>query len=544
MRAKIAIAVVVLAAVALAIVATGASKGGGGSYKVRAIFDNATFMIPGEEVKIAGTKVGKVDALGVTSDKKAAITFEITNPKFTDFRKDAHCTIRPESLIGERFVECAPTVPKDTGQPKAPPLDRIPDGKPGAGEHLLPVQNTSTPVDVDLIADAMRLPYRQRLSLIVNELGTGLAANGDELNTVIHRANPALGELDRVLAILASENTTLARLARDSDTTLAPLARDRARVADFVDKASQVAQATAEERGNLERNLVLLPTFLAELRRTAPRLNDLATQAVPVLRDLHAHAPAINNVIEQIGPFSSAARPATRALGRAARIGGPALVKALPLTRQIRGLAVDLRPVASNLAKLLTSLEKTGGIERVMDYLFYQTTAINGADAFGHYLRVGLLTGDVVACSAYRGSDPTVKPGGVVRALPGCTANFPSAGTASVRASAAAAGGSGSGGRHDLSLEGVAKILQADAARRRAGKPALTPQEGGKIMAAEARKAKRQGTDGSAQGTTHAGTTPPPPGTGSKSASTPSRAAKPDPTAGLLSYLLGTGEKK
>jgi phospholipid/cholesterol/gamma-HCH transport system substrate-binding protein len=88
---RIAVITAVLAAAAVvAILGTGAS-GGGGNYKVRAIFDNAVSAIPGEDVKIAGVKVGKIGALDVTSDKKAAITLDITEPGFQDFRTDASC---------------------------------------------------------------------------------------------------------------------------------------------------------------------------------------------------------------------------------------------------------------------------------------------------------------------------------------------------------------------------------------------------------------------------------------------------------------------
>ena len=96
------------------------------------------------------------------------------------------------------------------------------------GDRLLPVENTSASVDLDLIGNTMRLPQRQRLSLILNELGVGLAGRGRDLNEVIRRANPALKETDEVLAILARQNTVLEQLAVNSDTVLQPLARDRA----------------------------------------------------------------------------------------------------------------------------------------------------------------------------------------------------------------------------------------------------------------------------------------------------------------------------
>ena len=188
-------------------------------YRVRAIFDNAGFVIPGEDVKIAGVKVGKISSIDVTEDFKAAVVLEITEPGYQDFRRDASCIVRPQNLIGERFVECKPTQVRSANSQPPPELSVIKDGA-GKGQHLLPVSNTSQTVDIDLIGDSMREPERERLSLILNELGTGLAGRGRDLNEVIRRANPALQQTDRVLAILAQQNKVLNELAVNSDTVL------------------------------------------------------------------------------------------------------------------------------------------------------------------------------------------------------------------------------------------------------------------------------------------------------------------------------------
>ena len=60
--------------VAAVVFALGAGGGdSGGDYKVRAIFNNASFLIPGEDVKVAGAKVGVVESLDVTPDLRAAV---------------------------------------------------------------------------------------------------------------------------------------------------------------------------------------------------------------------------------------------------------------------------------------------------------------------------------------------------------------------------------------------------------------------------------------------------------------------------------------
>ena len=49
---------------------------------MRAIFDSASFLVPGEDVKVAGVKVGTIEALDVTPDNKAAIVLRIDDPAF------------------------------------------------------------------------------------------------------------------------------------------------------------------------------------------------------------------------------------------------------------------------------------------------------------------------------------------------------------------------------------------------------------------------------------------------------------------------------
>ena len=96
---RIALIALLLIGVPVALAVTlGASNGGGGSgYKVRVIFDNAGNVVPGEDLKIAGAKVGKVDSLDVTPDNKAAVTVEVDNAGFTPWHSDASCTVRPIS---------------------------------------------------------------------------------------------------------------------------------------------------------------------------------------------------------------------------------------------------------------------------------------------------------------------------------------------------------------------------------------------------------------------------------------------------------------
>jgi phospholipid/cholesterol/gamma-HCH transport system substrate-binding protein len=376
-----------VAAVVIAVLLATAAGGSNGSYTVRAIFDDAGFLISGENVKIDGVKVGTVDSVTPTPQAKAAVVFTISNPGFEDFRSDASCTIRPQALIGEKYVDCLPTQPRTEGAPLPPPLSKVPKGQEGEGDYLLPVQNTSSPVDVDLLGDIQRLPERERFTLILNELGAGLAGRGSDLSEVVKRANPALRELDRVLAILAGENHVLAKLAVDGDKALAPFAKVRERVADFIVQANKVSQAGAATRGALAENLKDFPPALRQFGPAMERIQKFAEQTIPTFTNLEAAAPAIDKVFTSLPGFSKSSEKFFESAGATAKQTGPALAATKPLLKHLRSLGSAAVPFTSNFSELLGSLSKTGGLERIMDFIFLGTGVVNGYDSLGHFLR-------------------------------------------------------------------------------------------------------------------------------------------------------------
>jgi phospholipid/cholesterol/gamma-HCH transport system substrate-binding protein len=398
MKRAVAGGLLLLVALVVLVLGTGASGGDGGTYKVRAIFDSASFLVPGEDVKVAGVKIGAIESLDVTKQNKAAIVLRIDDPAYRDFKQDAFCTIRLQSLIGEKFVACIPTQPKSGNSEPAPALRKIEHGD-GKGQYLLPVANTSAPVDLDMLNNIMRLPERERFAIIINELGVGLAGNGEELNRVIRRADPALYQLDRVLAILASENRVLADLARDSDAALAPVARQSESISEFIDKAGATAAATAARGDDIERNFERFPAFLTELRPYMRQVDAFATAGTPVMTDLRAAAPSINTVFRQLGPFTQAALPTFRTLGDLADTGRQALPAAEPIIRDIRGFADEAKPFARTLSRGLVSLNNQNGIQRLLDVILYTTGTTTGFDEMGHYLRSLLVP--IVTCVPY-----------------------------------------------------------------------------------------------------------------------------------------------
>ncbi len=438
------------ALVAVVLLTVSGCGGSGSNYTVRAIFDDAANIVPGEDVKIQGVRVGVVGTVTPTPRQKAAVVLDITTAGFQDFRRDASCTIEPEALIGEKFVNCLPTQPRPAGTPLPPPLPRIPSGHEGEGQYLLPVTNTSSPVDVDLLGDINRLPVRQRFTIIINELGAGLAGRGSDLSVVIRRADPALRELDQVLGILAHQNKLLAHLADESDRALAPIPGVKSQITGFIVASDTVARASANQRGALAGNLAGFPPFLEQLGPAMERFGRLADQTTPAFTDLHAAAPGINQTFTQFAPFARSSTTFFQDLGRTSKVTGPALVQLQPLLAEAKTLGSAAKPFSTNLSELFTSLRDTGGLERLMDFIYLGTGSVNGYDALGHFLRAELVAN---TCLTY-----------AVAPAPGCSAKlFNTNGLSSAQSSAVASKatpGAGAAGATSLVMKRTLAVLK------------------------------------------------------------------------------------
>ena len=357
MKRLIPAALLVAAVVVVVLLVAGGGSDNG--YRVRAIFDNGAFMVTGEQVRIAGANVGTIEAVSVslpgetvayeTDGKgksvpgKAIIVMDITDPGFQDFRQDASCLIRPQSLIGEKFIDCRPTLPRAPGEQPAPALKQVPEGQPGAGEYLLPLGNSGASVDPDLINDIQTLPYAQRFRLIFNELGAGLAGRGEDLEVAIKRANPVLRDVDTLFGTLNAQKKQLAQLSVSSEEILRPLVREKAHVAGFLANSGTAAQASSERGPELEAALQKFPTFLREFRKTMVSLKGFSDAATPVLGNLGRVAPSLTNATRTLGPFSEATTVALKSLGNAGEGSGPLFKQATPVVRkasepgQVRG---------------------------------------------------------------------------------------------------------------------------------------------------------------------------------------------------------------
>jgi ABC-type transporter Mla subunit MlaD len=396
---RLLVSVLVLAAGAGAFVVATASAGSDQpTYTVE--LDNAFGIVNGADVKVAGVRAGHVTGMRVdTRTKHALVDISIDKTGFGSLRTDAFCETKPQSLIGEYFVDCRPGTSPTRLQPGAE----------------IPVDQTASTIPFDLINDVMRRPYRERLQIILNELGAGVGGRADDIQATVARAVPALRETDQALAILADQNTTLANLTHDADTVIGDLAENRKNVGRFVTETRQTAQASAERRAQIAAGLQRLPAFLRELQPTMAKLGQATEAQTPALADLNASAGQLGTLLQNLPGFADASRTGIKSLAELSRDGRPALRAARPTIDQLNEFSTNTPELADNLAIVLKDLndrnravEKDSrspggqgytGFEALLQYVYDQAMAINAFDANGYMLKVNLFASE---CSDYQ----------------------------------------------------------------------------------------------------------------------------------------------
>jgi virulence factor Mce-like protein len=371
--------------------------------------DNAFGLIEGADVKVAGVRAGSIKALEIDPESyRALVEVDITKRGFGDLREDVFCETRPQSLIGEYFVDCLP----GTSEKRLPPGSRI------------PVAQTGSTIPADLVNNIMRRPYRERFSILLGELGAALAARGEDLNETIRRANPALRETDKVLEQLAEQRAVIRELTTNADRVVTRLADNRRDVSRFVREARDTAAASADRYDGLRKQFQEFPGFLRELRPTMQLLGEAADRQRPALVNLSNSAPLLTEFLDDLGPFSEASRPATRTLASAARVGKGAMQASTPRIKELQQFAAPLDEVATNLAITLEHLDDRSfavekdprspggqgytGLEALLQYIFRQSQATNVFDGNSYLLKVSAFLDNL--CAQYTNAEQAKDP--------------------------------------------------------------------------------------------------------------------------------------
>ncbi len=412
-----------LAAVGLlaVLVMSGGSRGTSAA-RFDVIFDNARGLVSGQVVKVAGARAGTVDNVVVTSSFKARIEASIER-RFMPFHENATCTIRPEALVAENYLQC------DPGTSGSPILR-------GSGGHppTVPVSHTSEPVSLLDLFNIFNLPTRERLSVLLDELGIATAGRGADINQVLLRANPTLALARQAIGILSRQRADLQTVIDSGRVFTAQAAAHTGALKQFIESAAGVSALAAAHRGALGQDVQRLPGLLAVTQPALRQLDAIAVQGTPLLTELGNAVPGLRRVSRDLGPFARAARPALQKLASALRSAIPAIHQSVPLLDAIEAYARRSLGNTELSGALFPNLQRHGFIEEFLAVTYYVAASLARFDSTSHILPLLLVapnngmcgryaTSAVSGCSAHYGSQPAYQPqrrtgAGPARGLP------------------------------------------------------------------------------------------------------------------------------
>ena len=291
-------------------------------FELKATFRSANNIQPKSPVRIAGVTVGAVkEVKALKGGKGATLTMEIKKTGLP-IHKDAEMKIRPRIFLeGNFFVDV---------QPGTPSADKVHSG------DTIPVNQTSTPVQLGDVLTALQSDTRSDLKTLIEEYAQkGLGNGGAE---AYNRGLDTAPEAFRTSAI-ANEATLgrrphdLSNVLRGQQRLFAELARNPEILKDLVTQLEVTFGALARED--------------TALRATIPALRDVLKVGRPALFQLDATLPALRG-------FAHDALPATRSSLPTINASLPFIhqVRLLVRKRELRGLVADLRPTIPALARL------------------------------------------------------------------------------------------------------------------------------------------------------------------------------------------------
>jgi phospholipid/cholesterol/gamma-HCH transport system substrate-binding protein len=257
-----------------------------GSY--RAAFHDASGLAPGNEVRVAGVRVGKVT--GIALARGAAGPYVRVS-----FRLDDHdvrlgtttaATIRIKTVLGQKYLALAPAGPGRLAGGAEIPLSRT-AGPFDVIQAVTGLADTLDAIDSTQLANAFTTlaqtfadtPASVRVSLDgLSRLSKTVSDRDAALRQLLARAHSVTG-------VLASRDDEFRKLVADGSALLAEVSRRKDAIHDLLvgtnALATQLSGLIADNRGKLEPTLRQLRGVVATLQRNRDNLEQTIQKMGP-----------------------------------------------------------------------------------------------------------------------------------------------------------------------------------------------------------------------------------------------------------------------
>ena len=296
----VAVAAVAIVIVAVVVIVLG---GGGRTYQVHAIFQNASQIVSGDLVQVSGNEIGTVSNISLTPGGEADLTLSITNSTYQPLYRGTLATVRAVSLTGiaNRYIDLR--LPP-AGAPK------IPNG------GTIPTQNTTSAVDFDELFNTLNAPTRKAIQNLIQGSAAEYQGEGKLANTAWQYLNPAIASSSMLFAELNKNTSQFTNFIVQTANLMSDISQRSSDLSGLVSHLSTTTQALASQRVALGESIQRLPGFLALADTTFVDLRSALDDLTPLVNDTKPVAPKLQQLLVQLKPLAEDAVPTVKDLSK------------------------------------------------------------------------------------------------------------------------------------------------------------------------------------------------------------------------------------
>ncbi|HEY8678312.1 MAG TPA: MlaD family protein [Candidatus Dormibacteraeota bacterium] len=277
----------VVAAVIVLAIASSRIVGGLTEYRLMVPLDSADGLYPGSDVLIAGAKAGSVS--DITLEGGQTLVTLTLGDAYAPVHSDAKVTVRPKSLLGEKYVALDPGT-RDVLQ---------------SGSRL-PEEQVARSVELQDVVNTLDQPTREKLRTLVIELGGGLAGQGPNTNQTIAYGRQDMDHLAAISDTLAARDADLEQVIQGLDQVTAELARSdrRQQLGALIQNTQTLLHSLSLQDAQIKQTLVQANAALGRtdtsLTGTASQLNHIFQQAPRTVDLLNGLSADLGSGMDQI----------------------------------------------------------------------------------------------------------------------------------------------------------------------------------------------------------------------------------------------------
>jgi phospholipid/cholesterol/gamma-HCH transport system substrate-binding protein len=292
------------AAVAVALVAVVVILlSSGATYQVRAIFQDASQIVTGDQVQVAGNPIGTVSNIALTPDGQAQLTLDISNKLYDPLRQGTEATVRQASLSGiaNRYVDLRLGGANESS---------IPDN------GVIGTQNTTSAVDLDQLFNTLDAPTRKGLQDLFQGSASQYSGQGQIAQRAWAYLNPVLASSSMLFSELDRNSDALTNFIVRTDHLVTDVAQRGSDLSGLISNLSTTTQALAAERVPLAQSLQQLPGFMRLANTTFVNLRSALNDLKPLVDASKPVAPKLEKLLVQLKPLAEDAVPTVQDLSK------------------------------------------------------------------------------------------------------------------------------------------------------------------------------------------------------------------------------------